>query len=355
MNKKRLKWLFYLAAPLIVLVLPFNNGFNLGKYFKSIVLHPHKTGITTLNYYDTQRQRPVVTEVWYPIDPEVPAKTPPGFWLRCDEARDAPLSKKRTKYPLIVMSHGQSCDRFTIAWLAEVLAANGYIVAAMDHYGNTWNNKIPELYARPWERPQDISFVIDQLLSSSQFKDSIDQTKIGFAGYSLGGGTGLWIAGAQTSKIDHDVIKSNCQRDLAGVVPLEMIETIDFSKACGSYRDNRVSAAMLMAPALGWLFEEDSLKKISIPVYIVAPEKDQIVPIEQNAKIFAKKIAHASLKILYGDVNHFVFLNRPSAVGKRFLEAKYCEDPANTDRKKIHDEIAKTTLIFFDDHLGVSR
>ena len=148
------------------------------------------------------------------------------------------------------------------------MTANGYIVAAMDHYGNTWNNKIPELYAKPWERPKDISFVIDQLLVSSQFKDRIEPTKIGFVGYSLGGGTGLWIAGAEANEVDLVKIRSNCARDLAGVVPPEMIEQIDFSKACGSFRDSRVGAMMVMAPALGWLFEEDSLEKISIPIYM---------------------------------------------------------------------------------------
>ena len=119
MNKKRLKWFFCLAAPLIVLVLPINGGLRLGKYFKTINLHPQKTGITTFHFHDAERNRPIVTEVWYPVDADIPAKASPGFWLRCDEARDAPLSNKRTKYPLIIMSHGQSCDRFTIAWLAK--------------------------------------------------------------------------------------------------------------------------------------------------------------------------------------------------------------------------------------------
>jgi predicted dienelactone hydrolase len=353
-KKKRLKWLFYLAAPLIVLILPINGGLKLSRYFKTINLQPQKTGITTFHFHDAERNRPIVTEVWYPIDANTPAKASSGFWLRCDEARDAPLSKKQSKYPLIVMSHGQSCDRFTNSWLAEILAANGYIVAAMDHYGNTWNNKIPELYAQPWERPKDISFVLDQILSTSQFKDRIDRTRIGFAGYSLGGGTGLWIAGAEANQIDLVQIKTNCQRDLADVVSPELIEQIDFNKARGSFRDRRFSAMVIMAPALGWLFEEDSLKRISIPIYIFAPEKDQVVPTESNAMIFAKKISRASLKIL-PETNHYVFLNRTTVIGKRFLEPKYCEDPTTIDRKKVHEEIAKNTVLFFDEHLQKSH
>ncbi len=350
MNKKRLKWIFYLTVPW-VLIIPFSGNLNLSKFFKTIILQPQKTGIITFHYFDQGRNRPAVTEVWYPIDKEIPAQTSTGFWLRCDEARDAPLSNASSKYPLIMMSHGSGADRYTISWLAEVLAANGYIVAAMDHFGNTWNNRIPEYYAQPWERPMDISFVLDQLLESTLFKDRVDQNKIGFAGYSLGGSTGIWIAGAEAAAHDLEYIKNHCLKEVGDVVSASTLENIDFNQARGSFLDKRISAMVLMAPALGWLFDEKSLSKIEIPIFIFATENDQVVPIDMNAKIFAKKISHASLKIFSGEANHYVFLNRTTLVGKRFLDSKYYTDPESIDRAKVHTEIAKKAVIFFDDKL----
>jgi predicted dienelactone hydrolase len=351
MNKKYLKWFFYLATPLIILLIPFSNGFSLSRYFKTIVLQPQKTGIATFHYFDQTRGRPIITEVWYPVDPDIPAQAPSGFWLRCDEARDAPLSSKKEKYPLIILSHGSGGDRYTISWLAEVLAANGYIVAAMDHYGNTWNNKIPELYATPWERPKDVTFVLDQFLTNFQFKDHIDQGRIGFAGYSLGGATGLWIAGAQGDIVDIENVHEHCVKDIGDVVSKNVLERIDFKQAEGSFIDKRISAMVLMAPALGWLFKPISLEMISIPVLIFAAEKDRVVPLENNAKVFAKKLARASLKIFPGEVDHYVFLGRATVVGRRFLDPKYCMDHASIDRKKVHDEIAKSSVLFFDEKL----
>jgi predicted dienelactone hydrolase len=351
MINKRLKWAAFIATPLILLFLPFSGGINLSKYFKAIILQPQKTGITTFHFHDNARNRPIVTEIWYPVDTDIPAKATPGFWQRCDEARDAPLSNKKSQYPLIMMSHGSGGDRFNLSWLAEVLTANGYIVAAMDHYGNTWNNKIPENYARPWERPLDVSFALDQLLETSQFKDRIDREKIGFAGYSLGGATGIWIAGAEAGMFDQEHVRKNSANDLGDIATPELLNKIDLSYAAGSFKDSRISAIFVMAPALGWLFAENSYKKIEIPVYIVAPEKDQIVPIENNAKIFAKKIAKASLKILQGEANHYVFLTRATVVGKRFLDPKYCEDAVTIDRKKVQEELAKNSVVFFDDNL----
>lgn len=348
MRKKRLKWIFYFAAPFLILLVPFKGGVNLDKYFKSITLQPKKTGITTLYFYDAERERPITTEVWYPVDPESPAKAPPGFWVRCDESRDAPISSKKAQYPLIMMSHGSGGDRFNMSWLAEVLASNGYIVAAMDHFGNTWNNKIPENYARAWERPKDVSFALDQLLKCDAFKDKIDQKRIGFAGYSLGGATGMWIAGGEAAPLDPEAIKAHAAEDLGGIASRDTLEKIDFSKASGSYRDPRISAVVTMAPALGWMFAEQSLEKISVPVFIVAPEKDHVVPTEKNAKMYASKIARAKLKILTGEASHYVFITQANAVGKRFLDPKYCQDHASIDRKKLHDEISKNSIDFFN-------
>ena len=298
MMKKRFKWIFYFAAPLAILIIPFSGGLNLGKYFNTIILQPKKTGIATFNYFDAQRNRPVVTEVWYPVDPESPAKAPPGFWHRCDEARDAVLSTKKSKYPLIMMSHGSGGDRYNISWLAEVFAANGYIVAAMVTMGTLRNNKIPEAYAETLgEAPRDVSFALDQLLNSSPFKDKIDTKRIGFVGYSLGGATGIWIAGAEAMDLDCSRVKENAAADLAGIATPELLDTIDFKEASGSLRDGRISVVMVMAPALGWMFQENSLEKIDIPVYIVAPEKDQVVSTEKNARVFASKIARSTLKI----------------------------------------------------------
>ncbi len=351
MSRKQLKWILLLAAPVVLIALPFTGAFNFRKIVKTIILQPQKTGITTFHYFDNQRNRPVVTEVWYPVDQTVPARASPGLWLRCDEARDAPLSTKMEKYPLIVMSHGSGGDRFNISWLAEVLTANGYIVAAMDHYGNTWNNKIPEYFAQPWERPLDVSFVLNQLLTSSHFKDRIDVKRIGFAGYSLGGATGIWLAGAKASNINAEQVKRICGKDLADIASSDILDKIDYSPVRHSYHDKRISAMVVMAPALGWIFEEKSLEKIRIPIMIIAPEKDEVVPFEHNAKIFAKNISRASLRMLSGEANHYVFLNRATLLGKRVVESRYCNDHLSIDRKKIHEDLSKNAVLFFNDHL----
>ena len=45
-----------------------------------------------------------------------------------------PLGSKR---PLVLLSHGTGGSAVMLAWLGETLARAGYVVAAINHHGNT--------------------------------------------------------------------------------------------------------------------------------------------------------------------------------------------------------------------------
>jgi predicted dienelactone hydrolase len=336
---------FVIAATLLF------TGYDWKKPAKNIVLQPQKCGIATVRFYDECRARPLITEIWYPVDETTPAENVSGLWVRCPEARDAPIKNSASKYPLIIMSHGNGGDRMNGAWLAEVLAANGYIVAAMDHHGNTWNNKIAESFIKIWDRPQDVTFVIDQLLQNSHFGASIDTQKIGFIGYSLGGHTGLWIAGGRIGPFEKPPINDIPDDQIPNFVSQEVIDSIDFAPARDSYQDPRVSAMFLMAPALTNLFDMNSLQAIQMPIYIIAAEGDLTAPPDKNAKILAAKMKKAACTLIPGAANHYVFLNEVSRGGRMMLDKSIAIDPPDVDRKQIHTDIARTAVQFFNTHL----
>lgn len=85
---------------------------------------------------------------------------------------------------LVVLSHGSGGAARNLAWLAEALCAEGYLVAAIDHHGNSCDEELlPEGAAFWWERPADLTFVVDQLQETEHFRG------VAVAGYSLGGYT----------------------------------------------------------------------------------------------------------------------------------------------------------------------
>ena len=57
-----------------------------------------------------------------------------------------------------------------LAWLAEALARSGYVVAAVNHHGNTSAEPEPtaEGFMLWWERAVDLSRVLDRLVHDEQ-------------------------------------------------------------------------------------------------------------------------------------------------------------------------------------------
>jgi len=153
----------------------------------------HGVGVTTIELVDTSRptepngdvpgsdERKLPIEVWYPADPT--AEQP--------EARDAALVGGGGPYPLIIVAHGLSANRRLYASYGQHLASHGYVVAAPDFpSSNLLTPGGPRLNA-VLEQPEDVSFVIDQMLAFSEqsghiLEDAVDPEEIGMTGHSLG-------------------------------------------------------------------------------------------------------------------------------------------------------------------------
>lgn len=75
---------------------------------------------------------------------------------------------------LLVLSHGIGGSELAHSALAEALARDGYLVAALRHPGDNWQDrslskKTPERYFDEW--PRQVSRVIDALLADPRWKD----------------------------------------------------------------------------------------------------------------------------------------------------------------------------------------
>jgi len=133
-------------------------------------------GERTLRFVDSSRNRPLVTEIWYPTTDTLKASDQEySPFIRNYTVRNGQLPSGR--FPLIMISHGTGGSRFSLEWLAQSLVKAGFVVAAVDHWGNTYNNKIPLQFFEIWQRPQDISFVITKLLSDRDLNKIIELCK----------------------------------------------------------------------------------------------------------------------------------------------------------------------------------
>jgi hypothetical protein len=88
--------------------------------------------------------RPLTTIIWYPAASGSKLKAPDfgapqiqKYFVSYPLAADAAISAERQKYPLVVLSHGNTSLALSLDWLGYYLASHGYVVAAVNHHGNT--------------------------------------------------------------------------------------------------------------------------------------------------------------------------------------------------------------------------
>jgi predicted dienelactone hydrolase len=327
------------------------------------ILHKEKTiGLTTLYFTDTTRNfenkpRIINVLIWYPVSSTIQTKIiSHPIWKIKDVAENAPILSNNKKLPLVLFSHGYGGDAFSNSWFPEYLASYGYIVASIEHYGNTYNNKILEISARPWNRPEDISFVLDQLLTHSIFKNYIDKNRIGAAGFSQGGMTSLWVGGAIAY-----ITEQALQKHVNTIIDDPEWKNInknftqeDIHKANQLYRDTRIKAIFAMSPGIdkdNWMFSDSGLlKDIDIPVHIIAGEADDTIPITENAQFFADHISQSTLTILPGKVTHWTFMNEGTEQGKKIVPYITTDD-SSINRATIHEHVGAIALMFFNKYL----
>lgn len=302
-------------------------------------------GVRTLKFLDEARNRPVIVELWYPTDQAGEFVEEESVWIHPKELRNSALSAGRDRYPLILMSHGHRGDRRERTWLAEHLAKNGFAVAAVEHYGNTFANYNPLISIRFWERPLDISFAIDRLFEDPFLKGRLEPSKIGFVGYSMGGMTGLALGGAMAKNVKETVIAQQAENK---EVTSEIIAQIDFSPAGKSYAEPRIKGMLLICPA-AFVYPPQSLKQIKVPTALVASIDDEVLPHNEHARQLLKYLNSIKLQLMKRKASHYSFLNRVSDLGKRTLHKSAQNDPPGCDRSSIHHEVGSFAVQFFQE------
>ncbi|MDB6063042.1 MAG: lipoprotein signal peptide [Verrucomicrobiaceae bacterium] len=317
----------------------------------------NKVGYTEINFTDTQRSRPLHVRLWYPAVATAPQQ--PVTYESIFKGYAAPAAeyfRDAQARPLIMLSHGDRGSSSNQVWLAEALAGEGFIVAAVDHWLNTHENNTPEGTLKLWERPADISFVVTQLLGDPTWSSRIDADRIGVAGHSAGGYTALALAGAQyTYELQAKYCESAQRGPDCELTKGVNLASINFSTGLKSYRDTRIKAVFAMAPAVGQGIEADSLTRINIPVYIVTAADDEILKPALNAARYARYIPNVQFNEL-SNGGHFAFLPDCTTTGKivtTFMQFDICGNRNSGNRSAIHGTVNAAAIEFFTQSLRV--
>ncbi len=237
-------------------------------------------------------ERSLTLEVWYPAASSAQKatyinETRSGqvFEVQADASRDAPIAAADTDFPVIVISHGYTGYRTLMFYLGEHLASHGYVVAAIDHTDST--NKDVNFAENPYSgfpstllnRSRDQVLTLNSISENTFFKESVDASKAGVIGYSMGGyGAVSTVGGCYAFNGQTAATFTGTQDPKAAALIKEALNTCAGGKASSEETLPAWKAVLALAPWGGQhqLFDVQSLNNIKVPVLYVAGDNDDI-------------------------------------------------------------------------------
>lgn len=309
---------------------------------------------------------PVTVALFYPT-PAVARTQPMGPW-RPVVTPGAPVAATPLK-GLILISHGTGGHELGHHNLATRLAADGYLVAALRHPGDNWEDRSMITSGRYFsERPRQVSRVLDALLASPEWGPRIPAGRIGAVGHSAGGYTVLALAGAQAEPAR---AAEHCRSvsDDAGFCSLGKLPSRPQSGQAApvvaaavtaqgpaavqdgplvSVADPRIRAVVAMAP-MAVVFTQGSLKAISVPVRLMVAERDAVLTGKYHGGYVAANLLAAQAGTVPG-AGHFAFMAQ--SVWPLASEAgDAAANPEGFDRVAYHATLENEVAEFLDRQL----
>ncbi|MFH1532837.1 MAG: hypothetical protein ABIK09_19105 [Pseudomonadota bacterium] len=265
---------------------------------------PFPVGVTTMTVDvldHAGEPRSLRVEIWYPTTEEfrdgpfeeiniyedAPEEHKPFIEIAKTEVppietravRDAPVRRGDGPYPIVLFSHGAYGVRYQSVFFTIPLASHGYVVASMDHPGNTlydiltFGYDMDVVVMSSMDRPTDAIMTLTAVthrndVPEDMFYKSMLPDKVGMSGHSFGGFLSLLMGGL----------------------------------------DPRIKAIVPMAPASGWLaimgYAAEDLK---IPTLLMGGLADKTLDPDQELLPLWPKLPPPKGFLRFATGGHYTF------------------------------------------------
>jgi predicted dienelactone hydrolase len=285
----------------------------------------YQAGMSEINIPDPTGQRDLKGRLWFPTEAKGPLHDDfeSAVWVGTPVIRNAPPADG--KFPLVVVSHGMFGNADNQAWFAGAMARRGYVVAAINHPGTSTWSRDPDQRRQLWERPRDISRVIDYAATSPELSALVDPAQVFMAGHSLGGFTAALLAGA---RYDASGLKRFCDKN-----PDELTCNIladwniartreDIAQMEADLSDPRIKAFATFDLGGTQGFSKASLGQVSKPMLVFgAPLMDSGLELDIESRALIETLPpKIAMYIEPETFSHFDFLGQCKPGGFEILE-----------------------------------
>jgi predicted dienelactone hydrolase len=292
-------------------------------------------------------ESPLVAGIWYPTDAPSTEHSLGSFTQTV--APGAPIAGRGL--PLVLMSHGGGgwygghCDT------ALALARAGFVVAAVSHTGDTFDDQSKVLQL--WRRPAQLHRLLDYMLDEWSQRGRLDVARVGAFGFSNGGFTLLVAAGGvpDLSKIG-PFCQAHPHQDLCQAMKQA---SIDFRFAADVpakawVHDRRIKAVVIAAPAFGFAFGHSGLSGIRVPIQLWRAAEDRHQPSPYYDEAVRADLPKPPEYHMVRDADHFDFLP-PCEARLSQMSPDICSSRPGFDRRAFHKRFNAEVVRFFQETL----
>ena len=315
------------------------------------------TAMAALDITDPNGKRDLSGFVWYPTQATGPLTSDfdSEVWESTQIVRDAEPSAG--PFPLVVLSHGMYGNAYNQAWLASALARQGYVVTAISHPGTSTWSRDPDATRQLWERPRDVTRVIDYVTTTSEFAPVVDPQKVYMAGHSLGGFTAIALAGARFDTARWNSFCDKTPDELACniLTDWKIAQTEeDRIQMEADLSDPRIRAFAIFDLGGTQSFSDKSLAQLDRPLLVFgAPIMNSGLTLDIESRALRDAVSPGVAKYIEPPtLSHFDFLGLCKPGGFELLKREepgdevICED-GGAPRAKKHQMIVDEVTRFF--------
>jgi predicted dienelactone hydrolase len=283
--------------------------------------------------------------IWYPSNTQTAAH-PLGMFTQ-EVALNGPIAGQAL--PLILILHGTSGSLSSHFDTAHALARAGFVVVALTHIGDNTQDRIYignriDLI----DRPRQAKTTLDWILSSWPGRLNVNPRRIGVYGFSLGGFTGLVLIGGtpEIARMAQLCDSNESAPECAFIKNAHGNQLTPSTEAPVWIHDTRIKAAVIAAPAAGYLFGPADLREVSVPIQLWRVENDSQAPDAWNGAVIRDNLkVHPDSHLVQG-ADHFVFL-APGSDALAAAATQICRDPPGFDRAAFHRAFNQSVVEFF--------
>lgn len=299
-------------------------------------------GCHSIATFDPSQHAHIASWLLYPTDQD--AATISFGAYKAELAVDARPSCEPAALPLVVISHGNGSTPWVHRGIALHLVRAGFAVLMVEHPGNNrndnslgFNGGAGRVKAVLLEhRPRHVRLAVDAALADTLVGPALMRAGYAVIGESIGAYTALALAGGHAMTLPDDIDRAALTKFPAELAKLAF--------PVPTQADERVRAAVLLAPAIAFFMADAALEDVKVPLLVRTGRQDAMCPNTQVGAALRSLPDRTCLQWLEVEgAGHFSF-QTPYPPERAHLPS--AQDPPGFDRAEYQETLKQDITTF---------